>query len=52
MQLESQAPLVSQTSGLEVGLEGLRQGGDREGEDDDDEVVETDPTKRYCRWEA
>ena len=44
----SQASLLSHPSVAEVTAEDLRVG-DREETDDDDEVVETDPTKRYCR---
>ena len=45
--------LVSQPSlGAEVGLEGPRQGLDNHAEDDDEEVVETDPSKRYCRFDS
>ena len=48
--VNSQAALVSQLSGPEGNPQDLRQSGDRDADDDDDEVVETDPSHRYCRW--
>ncbi|KAK9786274.1 hypothetical protein WJX73_002868 [Symbiochloris irregularis] len=50
MQSNSEAALPAQRSTPEVGLEDLRQGEDRDGDEDDDEVVEQDPSKQFTRY--
>lgn len=51
LQGTSQGSLVSQVSGLDVPAEDHRQTGDRDAEEEDEQVVETDPSKRYCRYQ-